>query len=319
MFLSLRRLLVLTALVALSCGRPQRGSIEAPLPARRPLAIVVEKEISGVVLGDRLKEPFGLAVDFKGYIYVSDAGNNRLVRFKPDFTPDREIGGYGSAGGLLNRPSFLTFDNGLNLMVSEEGNRRVSRYNTRLNFVDELAFYDAHDPLKFGYPSGVAFSDYGETWVADREKGRVAIFDNIGRFNRFLGDFGYSGGQLSSPEEIVKDGDRGFVVCDAANGRLVVYDGFGNHVEEISASEFDYPVAAAVGAGNLWVLDGSTGKVFCLDGKGAIVFRAGPALPGGSISLKGPSDILFLSDDLLLLSDTGNNRLLVCRVLYEGR
>jgi hypothetical protein len=33
--------------------------------------------------------------------------------------------------------------------------------------------------------------------------------------------------------------------------------------------------------------------------------------------LKAPSDIAFLKDGRLLISDTGNHRVLICSVIYE--
>ncbi len=309
--------MVLSVFLATGCGPSKKVAHESSGPVRKPLALLVEKEISGTVLGHRLNAPFGLATDFSGDVFVADGGNNRLIRFKPDLIADREIGGYGGEGGLFDRPSFLAFDNGLNLMVSDEGNRRVARYNAQLNYVDELEFYDIDDPLKFGYPSGIAFTQYGEVWVADREKNQIAVYNNVGQFDRILGDYGYAGGQLSSPEKIARDRDGNFVVCDAGNGRLVIYDDYGNHVDDIRVAEFDYPVAVAIDNGCFWVLDGSSGVVFWLDHRGTVLLRAGPTLPGTTVGLKRPSDILALPDNRLLISDTDNDRLLLCRIIYE--
>ncbi len=48
-----------------------------------------------------------------------------------------------------------------------------------------------------------------------------------------MGDFGYSGEQLTSPEKIIIDLQDNFVVCDAGAGRIVKYDMFGSFVEEV--------------------------------------------------------------------------------------
>lgn len=317
----IRSITVLTvlALAGLSCGGPDKKLMEPTSEQRAPQLVLVEKVISGTILRANLSKPYGLAMDFRNNIFVVDAGNNRLVQFAPDLTPVREFGGYGLQEGLLNRPSFITFDNGLNLWVSDEGNRRVSRYNSQLNLVDELSFYDEDEPLKFGYPSGLAFTDYGETWVADRDNNRVAIFSNVGRFDRFLGDIGYGGGQLREPEKILRLRSGDFVICDAGNQRLVFYDGYGNYSDEIELPDLSYPGAAAESGKLLWVLDSEEGLLVCMNFRGEVFYEVGPTITGDQVALRNPSDVIALPDDRLLISDSGNNRILVCRIVYEEK
>ena len=300
-----------------ACSKPP-SDFQENVPAAVPLAVLVEREISGPVLGQPLQAPVGLAVDTRGEVYVCDAGNNRLLRFDENLEPRREYGGYGSLEGLFNRPRYIFIDNDLNLLVADVGNRRVSRHNRDLNFVDEIKLVDYDDPLKYGEPSGIALTGYGEVWMCDREKGRIAIFDNVGQFDRFIGEFGYSGGQLLQPEKIITDNRDNFIVCDAGNRRLVVYDRYGGFSYAVRNEYFDYPTAAALnGDGSLWVADRDAGRIYLVNRKGEILFEAGPTVPGTNHTLKNPSDIIVLSDDRLLIADSGNDRLLLCRVMFE--
>lgn len=304
-------------LLAVSCSKPpHQGDERANQPV--PQSIIVTQEISGALLGVKLNQPFGVAPDMQRAVYVCDASNDRILRFDKDMVAEAETGGYGSSEGLLDRPSFITVDNSLNLWVSDAGNRRVCRFNTRLNYVDDISFLDQEDPLEFGVPSGTIVTDYGTVWIADREKNRIAVFDITGNFDRFVGDFGYGGGQLLKPEKIVANnrGDR-YVVCDAGNRRLVVYDGYGNFKQEIKLWDMDYPVAAAVDDKNfIWALDRTNGGIDYLSPRGAKLFEIGPVIPGSKKPLLNPSDIAVLADGQLLISDTGNNRLVLCQVMY---
>jgi sugar lactone lactonase YvrE len=276
---------------------------------------LVEKVLNQDFHGRALNNPFGLAVDMKGNLIVSDADNDRLVRYRPDLAPDIDIGGFGSGENGFSHPTFMTFDNGLNLLVADEKNRRIARYNSQLIYVDEIQFYDSEDPLKFGYPSGVATTDYGEVWVADRDKNRIAVFNNVGQFDRFVGDYGAPGGQLSTPEKIIS-GKEGFLVCDAGNSRLMLYDRYGNFEKKIESNDFGYPIAAVRDSSLLWVLDGSTSEVYCLDSRNKVIFRTGPMLPGDTEGLKQPSDIVMLPSGRLAIADSGNNRIVICRIDY---
>lgn len=306
----------LIALVLIvSCTKPARKGAPEAAPQDPPVGLIVEREISGPVLGRALNSPFGLAISAEDFIYCVDQGNNRLIKFRPDLTPIGDVGGAGSAAGLLNRPGFVTIDNELNLFVADEGNQRISRFNSDLLFVDEIGFYDPEEPVRFGEPSGVAVSAHGEIWVADRQRNRIAVFNNVGEFDRFVGDFGYRGGQVKSPEAILVDESGNFNVCDAGNGRVIVYDQYGSEVRQVRNSAFNYPTSAIPLGKEIWVVDGADGILFCLDEQGEILFMIGPNIPGSSQPLREPSDITMLPDDRLLIADTGNNRLLVCRVL----
>jgi len=301
----------------LSCRGSSSVKTNSEVPQARPTYLLVENVISGELIGERINRPVGLAINSNRDIVVCDQGNHRLIKLDAELNPVNEFGGHGTQAGLLDNPVFVTFDNSLNLIVTDEGNRRIVRYNARLNFVDEIDFYNEDDPLAFGVVSGVAVADYGETWVADAQNNQIAIFSNVGQFERFIGDFGYSGGQLRSPEKIILGSDGEFVVCDAGNSRLVIYDSYGNFDYEIKSDELSYPVAVAEQGDRYWVVDQGASRILQVDRRGNVLFMSETTLIGNSVPLRQPSDILLLDDTHLLIADTGNNRLLVCRLIIE--
>lgn len=305
-------------LLALSCAPPPE-SLSVLRPSQGlPLAVIVEREIAGKIFDRPLTGPTGLASNFRGDLFISDSGNDRIIKLDSAFSPVHEIGGHGILAGLMNNPGFIYVDNGLNLIVSEEGNRRLSRYDSGLNFTDVIDFFDYQDQTKFGYPSGLLVGEYGEIWAADKEKNRLAVFDSFGRFDKFVGGFGYSGGQLLSPEKITRDRNRNIVVCDAGNRRIMIYDQFGNYVTRINNDRFRYPVSIAVDGAEFWVLDRETGEIMMVRRNGDILFAVGPELSGTTGRLSKPSDLILIGNDRLIIADTGNNRILVCRIIYES-
>ena len=313
----LRISLLVTLVLFFSCKSSNNIELSEVTLNKIPYALIVEKEISGIILGDVLRNPAGLAIDSRGVMYCIDKGNKRIIQFDPGLIPLREFGGQGAAPGLFGEPGYITVDNDLNLIVSDEGNQRLSRFNSKLNFVDETSFYDSDDPLKFGYPSGVGITDYGELWVADYQQNRIAVFNNVGDFDKFVGDFGYSGQQLSTPMKIITDNKKQFIVCDAGNRRLVIYDEYGNFITAIDNGEFIFPVAAYAVYDGIWIIDGKSGHIFFLNNKYETIFSVGSTIPGNNMKLVEPSDIIVLPDKRIVISDTGNNRLLVCRIIYN--
>lgn len=309
--------LALLALLTQSCTKPpSKIDHTTALTVRRPAELLVKQVISGPILGMQMKNPSGLAADDQGALYVCDAGNNRILKFGSDLTPVRESGGFGSEPGLFGQPRFVTVDNRLNLWVTDPGSRRVVRLDANLKYVDEVNLHDEQDALKYGAPTGVASSIYGVLWIADREKSRVATFDNVGRFDRFVGDFGYSGGQLLHPEKIITGPDDEYVVCDAGNRRIVFYDSYGNFTRTLENPRFEFPVAVTDDrAGNLWILDQKLGILSLYDQQRRFVLERGPQLNGNSTALRAPSDIAVMSDGRIVIADSGNNRLVVCETI----
>lgn len=305
-------------LFVLGC-QPKPGGHETaggPMPDR-PLGLMVQAEISGNILGLKLKSPGGLAGGNPGSIFLCDEGNNRVIRFDGELIARADTKGYGGSEGNLDRPAYAWLDNTLNLIVADPGNRRLVWFDRQLHYVDQLSLIDEEDPLKYGEVSSVGVTSYGELWVVDWENGRVAILDNTGQFDSYVGDFGYAGGELMRPEKIVADKHDGFWVCDAGNGRLAHYDGYGNFLAQIKDEMIEYPISVALATNGKWVLDGGTGRVVFFDNANRRQFVTGPMIVGSNLPLKKPSDIIILPDNRLLISDTGNNRLLVCRIFYD--
>lgn len=312
------RFIVVLFLFLLGCGSaPRQGSEGSPRKIKRPSDLLVQQVIEGPILGQALKNPRCVTVSADGSWYLVDNGNHRLIRFNAAHEPLDQTGGYGFSAGLLNNPAWVALDNILNLIVADESNHRLVRFDTHLNFVDEIELRDENDPFKYGRPAGLGVTAYGEVWMADADLDRIAVFDNVGKFNRFVGDFGYSGGQLSRPTEIALDSDDQFLICDPGNERLVRYDAYGGFIDETSTRTFGSPTSMAVGDGFVWLLD-ADGRLACMDSRnGEQLFMTGPVLLGERTRLKEPGDVALLDDGRLMIVDSGNDRVLICLVIYD--
>lgn len=311
-------LLCTLILVFSSCAKqPSPDSETAPV-ATQPIALLVDREISGTILHLPLRAPFGLAVDKQGAVYLVDSGNDRVILFNDKLEPVRDVGGHGNAPGLFDQPGFITLDNELNLYVADVGNRRVCRHNRRLEFVDQILLESDDDPFLLSRPTGLAVTNFGELWMCDEENNRIALFDNVGQFDRFVGDYGYAGGQLQAPQKIVRLHSRQFVVCDYNNGRLAYYDEYGNFDRALKPNPPLFPSAIARDSDNrIWSLDRDAGTIACIDSRGRSLIPPVEQLPGTDRAMQSPSDLIILNDGRLLISDTGNNRLLLCKIIQE--
>jgi sugar lactone lactonase YvrE len=199
--------------------------------------------------------------------------------------------------------------------VIDEGNRRICRLDSRLQYTDELSFSDPDNPLKFGAPGGAAVDRSGNIWISDRDNNRVAVFTLVQQFDRFVGEFGYGGGGLSSPSKIVIDRQGSHLVCDVGNRRIAIYDEYGNYSRALEDPDFREPAGVAVDDNDrVWVIDRITARIFVFAPTGNRLLVVEPTLPGLRLPISSPADIAVFGDRIFI-SDSGNDRVLVCRPL----
>lgn len=298
------------------CGQNGRSGPESKV-AHRPTALVLENTIEGTILAQKLSDPFGIASDNAGNIFLVDAGNNRLLRFDSDFQPIREAGGFGSSEGLLNSPTFIAVDNDLNLYVSDGGNQRISIFNARLNFVDIIDLIDPDDPLRFGRPSGLVVDDYGELWVSDPDNFRVSVFTSSFNFDRFVGDMETYSGLLLTPRAIAKDSDGRLIVSDEGRSSLYGFNSFGTYLFDFGKDILKKPSGLDHDQyGNIWVIDSEQPAILCFSHNGELLYSVGSFGKADHYSFNHPRDLTIMPGNRLAISDTGNDRILVYKILF---
>jgi streptogramin lyase len=308
--------LLLSGLFSAGC-RPKEGSAGEQKPEHYPLGLNPVKEIGGTILGRKLSQPIGLASDNSGAVYVVDAGNSRLLKFDRDFQPVREAGGYGVAEGLLSGPGYLTLDNNLNLYLPETGNRRISIFDTKLNYVGSIDLTDPDDPLKFGHPAGLVVASYGEIWVADVDNSRLDVFNSVGNFDRFIGGVESSTGYLLNPGGMARDLQGNVLVCDPGNGVVKKFDRYGVYDMEIGGDLLRKPSGIDIDRfGHLWVVDAGVPGIFCFEPHGRLIWSSQDIAAVGHVELKQPRDLTVVADSLLVVSDSGRDCLVIYKILY---
>ncbi len=285
-----------------------------------PIGLVLEHEISDEIFGERLSQPFGIAADDLGNLFVVDAGNNRIIKFDSDLKPLREIGGFGQSEGLLSHPTYVALDNNLNLYVSDAGNQRISIYDARLNYVDRIELIDDEDPLKFGRPAGLAINDYGELLIVDGDNARIAVFNIFGNFERFLGDVDSYSGMLLTPSCISRDRDGNIIVGDVGNSKLLLFDSYGIFISDIGRGDLACPTGVDFNRdGNIWVADSKMAALLYFDHRGKLLFSTQDPGAGGPYTFGQPQDLTMLPKNRIAVSDAGKNSLLIYRIIYPKK
>jgi DNA-binding beta-propeller fold protein YncE len=82
----------------------------------------------GTTLG-KFWNPYDVAIDSHGNVFVADNANDRIVELDPTLQPLGSWGSNGSAPGYLKYPRAIAFAANGDLLVANTGNNRIDRYS----------------------------------------------------------------------------------------------------------------------------------------------------------------------------------------------
>ncbi|HKV42736.1 MAG TPA: NHL repeat-containing protein, partial [Blastocatellia bacterium] len=287
-------------------------------------------------------DPFGIAVDRNGTIYVSDGGqNNRIRKISPDGVVHTIAGseeGYRDGPPLearFNTPSGIALDRKGNLYVADSANNRIreisaGRVTTIAGNGQRGHREGAPDQAEFDAPVGIAVDSSGNVYVADTYNDCVRLVSPGGAVTTLAGS-GKPGLKDGSGAEAMFDTPVG-VVADAT-GNLFVADTGNNAIRKIdpehmvttfvggtrghkdghgTEASFDHPVGLTLTHdGFLFVTDEGSGTVRLVTPEGEVRTVAGQALGfadglGAEARFNSPSGAAIDSKGELFVTDTDN-------------
>lgn len=207
--------------------------------ARTPAPTVLGWPVAITQAGAGYAEPFGVAVDRAGNVYVADAGqHNQIRKIAPDGAQSVLAGsGEGHADGTgaaasFNTPSGIALDAGGNLIVADTGNhviRKVSMAGvvTTLAGSGVAGFADgAGRQAQFNGPLGVAADKAGNVYVADTYNDRIRKIAPDGSVSTLAGSLpGLADGPAAAalfdtPTGIALDARGNLFVADTQHGAI---------------------------------------------------------------------------------------------------
>lgn len=234
-------------------------------------------------------DPFGLAIDGAGNLFVADAGdNNRIAMVAPDGSVTTVAGqreGFADGAGAaaaFHTPSAIAIDAKGNLYVADTGNHAIRKV-TPAGVVTTVAgngqpgYSDGTgSQAQFNGPVGVAVDRAGNVFVADTYNDRI--------------------------RRIAPDGLVSTIAGDGVPGDL---DG------RAQAARFDTPTALVVDAeGSILVADTQNGAIRKLSRDGTVTTLARAPVDAGQPLMRRPVSLALTHDGVLYVGDMARGRIL---------
>jgi len=199
------------------------------------------------IIGDstsniQLNQAKALSVDLSGSIYVSDTGNNRILKFNKDGQLIKIVGGFGWEKEQFYNPYDIHASSALDIFVADYDNQRIERYDKDLNYISSLYSNENwKDEFQFGYPSSVASSIHGDLFLIDSENIRLLKLNSFGEPEINFGDYAEGKGRLLQPVQVAISPDDRIYVSDSQANKIIVFDYFGNYLTEIGSNFLTEP------------------------------------------------------------------------------
>ena len=284
--------------VTINGGNLHQSPFTVQVKERR-LEIVGQWDIKG----KSPNNPYGIAVNRKGLIAVSDHWGHCILIFDREGKYLRKFGGEGENVGQLNRPAGVTYLNDDHVLVADEFNHRIQLFHVHTGNAVKTFGKKGKGEGEFNQPRDVCMDGEGRVAVADFNNNRIQVFTKDGEPVFTFGDSGSE--KLSGPTGCTFHQNM-FIVSDAYLAScLKIFDRSGKFLSKIGeqgkgVGQLNWPCGLCVEKcgdhHNILVCDPRNRRIAQFSQEGSF---SGQTVTG----LQSPLGIVTTSDRRILVTD----------------
>jgi DNA-binding beta-propeller fold protein YncE len=187
-----------------------------------------------------LSQPYGVAVDGAGNVYIADTGNNAIREW---IAASNIVTTLLSSG--LNSPSGVAVDGAGNVYIADTGNNAIREWTVANGTVTALV------SSGLANPSGVAVDGAGNVYIADTGNNAIREWTVATGTVTALVSSG-----LANPSGVAVDGTGNVYIADTGNNAIKEWVSASNIVTTLVSLGLSQPCGVAVdGAGNVYIAD----------------------------------------------------------------
>ena len=255
--------------------------------------------------------PWGVAVNERNEIAVTDCSNNRVQIFSCNGKFIRSFGKKGVKKGEFKEPSGIAYLNNGNIVVADALNARLQIFTERGEYLAQIGSEEIPDH-QFNSPAGLSVDNDGNIIVADSDNKLIKIFTPSGQFLRKFGGEDL----LVDPLHCIQK-DQYFIVSDEGDDSIKVFNTDGDFLDKFGNEgkgdvEFSAPYCLSVDkAEHLMVCDCGNNIVQVLNLSGKCITKIRVPYGGEIEPFQLPTSTAVLTDGRIVLTDLGNHRMLI--------
>ena len=256
-----------------------------------------------------LRLPWGVAVNAKDEIAVTDLGNQRVQIFNSEGNYLRSLGRSATKEGEFNFPTGITYHNNGNIFVADNDNGRIQIFSGKGKYVGTFGKGGSLDSRLSNSLRGLSVDSDGNIIVADSGNRLIKIFSPDGNFLTKIGEQG----SFSFPVHCIQY-ERYLIVSDSGEHCIKVFDRKGNFQYKFGKNgggdgELNSPSGLLVNkSGHLMVCDENNHRIQVFELNGKFLGKFGKK--GGNLGeFNNPTALAVLRNGHIVVSDSLNNRI----------